>query len=138
MASEKLDIVCPIYEAWDRGDFSSAEWAHPEIEFVMPDGVSPTQAKGIAEMAAAWRSVLSAWTDFSVKAEAYREIDETRVLVLTCNRGRGKSSGVDVGEIARGANILHIQNGKVTRLVAYWERDHAFADLALPTRASPG
>jgi hypothetical protein len=32
---------------------------------------------------------------------------------------------------AKGAGLFHIRNGKVTKLVLYWERDHAFADLGL-------
>jgi len=130
--SANLDLVRSIYAAWGRGDFSATEWAHPEIEFVLADGVSPGAWTGVGEMNGAWREVLSAWAEFRAELETCRELDGERVLVLTDNSGRGRSSGLEVGQIrTKGANVFHVRDGKVTRLVSYWHRERALADLGL-------
>jgi hypothetical protein len=61
MASANLDLVRSLYAAWERGDFSSAEWAHPEIEFVIADGPGRGTWTGLVGLAEGWRGFLSAW-----------------------------------------------------------------------------
>jgi ketosteroid isomerase-like protein len=132
MASENLDLVRSLYGAWERGHFGVTEWAHPEIEFVTAGGIAPGSWTGLAGMADGYRAWLSAWDEFRVEAEEYRELDTERVLVLNYFTGKGKTSGLDLGKLrAEGASLLHIRNGKVTRLVLYAERERALADLGL-------
>jgi hypothetical protein len=105
VASANLDLVRSIYPNWERGDFGSAEWAHPEIEFVIADGPSPGTWRGWAGMAEAWRDFLSAWDEYRVEAEEYRELDDERVLVFIVVTGRGKTSGLELGQMrASGLN----------------------------------
>ena len=130
--SENLDLVRSIYAAWERGDWSSVEWADSEIEFEFADGPTPGRGIGIADMAERWRDQLQSFEDFRGRAEEYRELDDERVLVLMSNSGRGKRSGVNVQQIAaKAANVFQVRDGKVRRLVLYWDRDRAFADLGL-------
>lgn len=140
MSRENVDLVRSIFASWERGDVSSAEWAHPDIEFVTADGPAPGSSTGLAGMAEGMRYFLSAWADWRVEADQYRELDSERVLVLQHYSARGKASGLEVGQMwAKGANLFHVRNGKVTRLVCYFDRERAFADLGLSSEAElPG
>ena len=120
MSQENVEVVRSIYAAWERGDYSSAEWAHPDIEYVIADGPSPGSWFGLAGMAEAWRDFLSAWEEARAKGEDYRELDDERVLVLFSRSGRGKTSGVELGQMqSRGANLFQIRDGKVATSFSY-------------------
>jgi ketosteroid isomerase-like protein len=129
---ENLDLVRAIFADWERGDFSRADWADPDIEFIQVDGPAPSHATGLAEMATAWRARRNVLEHFRVEAEEIIEVDETRVMVLVRDHGRAKTSGIDIERLgARTTLVLHLQARKVTRLAIYWDRDRAFADLGL-------
>jgi ketosteroid isomerase-like protein len=135
--SSNLNLVRSIYAAWERGDFGSAEWAHPEIEFVVADGPDPTSRTRVARMAEAWRETLGVWEDVRTEVQECRELDDERVFVLLSWSGRGRTSGFDLADVPwKGANLFHLRNGRVTRLVAYWNRERAFADLGLAPRSA--
>src|SRR5260370_310382 len=128
MSSANVELVRSIFVAWERGDFSSAEWADPEIkwvtaaghapgpatalkwahrdiEFVIADGPSPASWTGLDRMAEGWRDFLIGWADFRGKPEEFRVLDGERVFVLTHFSARGKKSGLEVGQIwTRGAH----------------------------------
>jgi ketosteroid isomerase-like protein len=71
-----------------------------------------------------------------LEAEGDRELDDERVLVLVRFSGRGKTSGLELGETrSKGASVFHIRGGKVTRCVQYWNRERALADLGLASEA---
>jgi ketosteroid isomerase-like protein len=133
MTSPNLELVRSIYAAWERGDFSSVEWAHAEIEYVLVDGPAPGSWTGLAGMAQGAGDFINAWEEFRIDAQEYRELEGERVLVLTHYSGRGKTSGLELGQVrSKGATLFHLRGGNVTRIVHYWDRERALADLGLP------
>ena len=132
MPSANLDLVRSAYAAWERGDWSSTEWADPGIEFVIADGPEPRTMEGAAAMAEGWREFLAAWVGYSVQADEYRDLGDERVLVLLHAGGQGKLSGVKLGQTSeKGANVFTIADGRVTRLAIYFDHTRALADLGL-------
>jgi ketosteroid isomerase-like protein len=58
MSQASLEVVRSIYSSWERGDFSSAAWADPKVDYVMAVGPAPGRWRGLAGMAHAWRDFL--------------------------------------------------------------------------------
>ena len=127
--SSNLDLVRSIYVDWERGDFRAADWANTDIELVIVGGPTDGSWRGLAAMAGTMREFLAAWKGYRVEPAAYRELDEERILVLTRDSGRGRTSDVNTQQMR--ANLFHLRDGKVTRLTSYWSRERALADLGL-------
>src|SRR6476469_7324222 len=116
--SENLHLVRSIYADWERGDFSSAEWAHPAIQFVIVGGPDPGVWTGIGGMAEGWFRFLEAWDDFHVEADDQRELDPTRALAMIRRSGTGRSSVMAVAQMqSLAADLFHILDGQVMQLV---------------------
>lgn len=135
-SASNVELVRSIYEAWERGDFSGVWWAHPEIEFEFADGPCPGRWTGLAGMAEANRDFLSAWENLRQEAVEYRALDSERVLVLHRFSARGKASQLELEQMrGEGAAVFNIRSGKVTRLVHYFNREKARADLGFAPQA---
>ncbi len=130
MTAANVDLVRSIYDSWERGDFSrTREWAHPEIECAALGGPVTDGYKGPAALGEGLSALLEVIDDARPEAQEYRDLDDERVLVLGCLRGREKSTGMDVEQLR--ANLFRIRDGKVVRLIFYRDRGRAFADLGL-------
>jgi hypothetical protein len=122
-----MDLVRSIYERWRTGDFSSAEWAHPDIEFTAPDG---TETRGLQAMSDGWREFLRAWNDFAAVPE---EFEQSGADVLVRTRFTGESAGARFPLTEFPGNALFtIRDGLVVRLALIGHRDDALAELGAP------
>jgi hypothetical protein len=75
--TENLDLVRSIFAAWERGDYGSAEWAHPDVEYVYADGPSPGRWVGGLEGV---RDFLGAWDNLRVEVDEYRSSTRSACL----------------------------------------------------------
>lgn len=133
-----LELVRSLYTAWEERDFTDISWADPEIEYVMAGGPDPGVWRGVRGMGDAFRGMLKAWTDWRVTADDYTEVDAQRILVTYHFSARGRVSGVEAGLLhTQGATLFHLHAGRVTRIVQYFNRETAFAEVGLaPARAT--
>jgi hypothetical protein len=98
------------------------------------DGPEPGSWTGLAAMEAAFRERMSAWDDYRFRADEIRDLDGERVLALNRRSGRGRASGLDIGQMkSAGVNLFHLREGKVTNLLVY-----GTASAGLPTSVSLG
>jgi hypothetical protein len=80
---------------------------------------------------------MAGWKDFRIEADEYRVLDGERVLVLTRTTAHGRAAGLVVGQMrAKGAVLYQLRAGQVIRLVYYWDRERALADLGLAPEAA--
>ena len=104
MSQENVEFVRSIYSAWERGDFSAAEWAAPRDRVRDRRGPHREPGLGVAGMAEAWREVLECLGGPAPEADEYRALDDARVLVLFRFSGRGKTSGLELGQMQSGGS----------------------------------
>ena len=137
--SSNLDLVRSIYAASERGEHLPTGCAHPEIAFAIADGPEPSRRTGLGHAEDAWRDFVSPWKQFRPEVEDCRELDNERILVLGRAVGKGKESGLDL-QLMRTefADVVHVRDGKVIKVVVYFDRHRALADLGLaPERDTP-
>jgi ketosteroid isomerase-like protein len=129
MTSGNVELVQAVFTHWERGEYGWTDWAHSDIEFVFADGPTPGSWRGLAGLSQAWGDFLGAWEDFRSKLDELRELDDERVLTLAHYEGRGRTSGVEIGEVSRSAGVFHFRDGKVAKLVFYFDRERAVAEI---------
>jgi len=127
---ENAALVRSIYADWGRGDFSSAAWADPQIEFSFVDGPEPGKWSGRPAMAKRYGEWLSGWNDFRAELEELIVVDSARILALVHNSASGRASELKMDQRSV-ANLFEIDHGRVTRFGLYWDRSRALKDAGL-------
>ena len=129
MSRQNVEVVQAIYERWQRGDFSSVDWADPEIEYTAVGALDETTYRGPEAMADAWADWLRAFDDFHVGAAEFHDAGD-QVVAINYFGGSGHSSGIPIEE-TRGAARFTIRDGKVVELAIYLDANRALRDAGI-------
>jgi ketosteroid isomerase-like protein len=128
MSEANVEVVKEIFRAWERGDFSSVDWADPEIEFSIP-GPDNHIHRGVESMGRAWAEWLGAFDEFSVAGEEFFDAGN-KIVVQQIFRGKGKGSGIPIDEIP-GAAVFTVRDGKVIRFEGYVTLEEALESAGI-------
>jgi len=135
MSQANVEMVKRWVAAFNRRDLDALmETVIPDFAFLpaMADTIDGNSFQRREGMEAYFVDVDSAWEELRVIYDEYRELDDERILVLTHRSARGKTSGLNLGQVrARAAQLFHVRDGQVTRMVTYFDLDRAVADLGL-------
>ena len=129
VSEENVEAVKAIYGRWERGDYSSVDWADPEIVFVAPGGLNEEVLHGVEAMGHEWAGWLSEFEGFESKAIEYVEAGD-QVVVLTRFSGRGRASGVPIEDMPGAARFV-LRDGKVIELAIYTDAERALKDAGI-------
>ena len=123
MSQENVEILRRLYDQWAGGDFSSAEFFHPEIEYSRIGVQTPDMQGrwlGLDELSNAMREYLRPMADLRIEAERIIDLGGDRVVVLSRHTARGKQSGVPIEHEL--GDLFTLRDGKIVRYCTYWNR----------------
>ena len=129
MSQENVDFVRSIYAASERGDFSSVEWAHPEIRIDMSRQVfNPATYQGHAGLHNMHRQAREVWDEFRIIPERFIDAGD-HVVVMDFVSGRGRGSGVEVK--TRSATVWTVREGRIILMAVYYDPQDALKAVGL-------
>ena len=134
MSQENVEVVRRVYEAAARGDTQAVLALYDsEIEW----DASRTQRGALAgavvrghEALLAWlHEWYEAWETVDDELEELIDVNDDRVVSIMVQRGRGRTSGIDVAD--RLGTIWTVRDGKVLRAVWFPSAEQALEAVGL-------
>ena len=130
MSEENVEVVRRLAPAFNRRDLTTfLDLLAPDVEWVPLLAVLEGRAYRGHEEVRQWIEDLATdWEFFEVYYDELQDLGD-QVLALGGWRGRGRASGVELGD--RPATwLMDLQDGKVTRLQTFTDRAEALEAVA--------
>lgn len=130
MSQENVELIKRAYEAFAQGGLDAAlDMLDRDVEWVPPE-LAPTAGarRGRVEARAEAEEYLEPFEDFRWESHDFIDAGD-RVVVVGYQSGRGKLSGVEVGQ--EQVHIWTVRNGKIVRMQMFDDRAEAFEAAGL-------
>jgi ketosteroid isomerase-like protein len=135
MSREAVEVVRAVYDAAGRRDFPAVlALYHPDVEWDFSRSpVAGTLGRNVYRghdgLRRWWGEWREAWESYQ---DGYDELIDAgdRVISVTVSRGRGRTSGAEIGW--RQYGVWTVREGKVTRVVWLATREEALEAAAAP------
>jgi ketosteroid isomerase-like protein len=130
MSEENVEAARRHIEGWNRRDLTA--WLasfHPdgELDWLRSRGPLKGVYRGHAKLEGFWDAFWSTFEDIQLEVHGFTEVGSEVVVPNTAHlRGR---QGIEV--IARSTFVFTLENGQITRLRMFQERDEAFEAVGL-------
>jgi uncharacterized protein len=128
MSEENVEAVRATLARLNRGE-PVIDVLSPDVVWEVHAGPEPGEFRGVESVAGYYRRYLGTWEDFRVDVEEIRDAGDDKVFLATRDRGRGKSSGVDVEMPV--FHVWTLKGGKVIRGAAFPSRQQALKAAGL-------
>ncbi len=130
MSEPNVEIVRRAVEAFNEGGLEAAqELFAEEMEFhEPPEQPAPRVARGREEAMKMFGDFEEAWEEHRTEPEEIRAVGSDRVLLLSVEHFRGRD-GMEVS--APFGAVFTVNDGKVVRWQAFWDRQTALAAAGL-------
>jgi ketosteroid isomerase-like protein len=131
MSQGNVEIVRAVWDAYARRDVEAMQdRCTPDVVLTqppeMPDPKRYDGHQGLAQSIEDWPRQ---WDDFQLDVVEVIDANESQVVAMTRQRGRGHTSGLELDFYV--AFVLTLRDGKISRGDMFFERDQALEAVGL-------
>jgi uncharacterized protein len=131
MSRENVEAVRSVWDAYARRDVQAMQiLCSPDIVITQPPEVPDSkQYEGLPGVAQSIEDWPRQWDDFQLDVVEVVDANESQVVAMTHQRGRGHTSGLELDFDV--AFVHTMRDGKISRVDMFLDRDQALEAVGL-------
>lgn len=132
MSQENVEVARRAIDLWNRGEIETAlDLAHEDFKMDWSNSIGPLRGvyRGRQSVLDAWTTFRDAWDEVHWEVLESIDVDDTRAIIVTHMRLRGRGSGAEVD--ASGTQLWTVRDGKGQSVKLYQSKAEALEAVGL-------